>query len=521
MPELFEINSIGEIERAPLSNRKEIVNDMSKKTINKAADLFCGAGGLSVGVEQSKKVKVVIAVNHWIRAIETHSANMPDVTHFCQDVDTVNPVEMIKRGVNTLLASPECTNHCTAKGGRPYNEQSRSTAWHVLKFADAIRPDHVIVENVKEFMYWGPLFDFRSLTDSTIDWKKEKKGMTKARLKKELKDWESEKDLFGHDVRKLNTKKYKVLGRPIYQKRGEVFRAWCNSLKAMGFTVDYKMLNAADYGAATSRSRLFIVASRVKNVIPWPKPTVLEKDWKPARDIIDWSLPSVSIFDRAAHGKRPLSENTLKRIEAGIRKFWGDGFEPFIVTMYGQSTAHSVDAPLGTVTSQNKHALIEPFLIKYHGGRPRVHSIDEPIRTIDTSNRFGLVTPFLIKLYGTGKANSVEKPLGTVTAGGNKFAIASPFLVKYYGTGKANSVDKPVDTITTKDRFGLVEPCAQIEDGMYQLDLTLRMLEPHELAAAMGFPEDYKIYGSKADKVRQIGNAVSPNVAKALATAIM
>jgi DNA (cytosine-5)-methyltransferase 1 len=517
----------------------------------RAADLFCGAGGFTSGLLEALRgsghTVDLLAVNHWDIAIATHSSNHPGVRHICETLDSVDPRKVVPEGrLDLLLASPECTHHSNARGGKPMSDQSRSTAWHVLRWAEALYIEEIIIENVREFRDWGPL----------------------------------DKE-----------------GRPIKAKKGALYRQFLSSLRALGYSVDVRILNAADYGDATSRKRLFVRASRRSRKIRWPEATHTpagsvqetagQHPYRTAREIIDWDLPGKSIYGR----KRPLSPNTMRRIMAGLEKFSGLPFvvpqfssqgprsvdeplgtltttsrgvgicEPFLVPNFGERDGQaprcqSVDDPLPTVTSHGAGCLVEPFLVvlrnnqdaqsvdqpiptlcangnhlgvcepflvEYHGshkersdGDNRVRSVDEPLGTLDTSNRFAVAEPFLVNMKGQSNACSIDKPAPTITAGAPHLYVAEPYLTKYNGTGGAQSVDEPVDTITSKDRFGLVTP-ELVKDGeVAMLDIRFRMLQPHELSAAMGFPEDYDFAGNREAKVKQIGNAVAVNVAAAL-----
>jgi DNA (cytosine-5)-methyltransferase 1 len=515
-----------------------------------AADLFCGAGGTSTGLARACESLgmglSLIAVNHWDIAIKTHTANHPTAQHLCTSLDSVDPRKVVPSGhLHLLVASPECTHHSIARGGKPVSDQSRSTAWHVLRWAEALRIDSILIENVREFRDWGPI------------------GTN---------------------------------GRPLKTKRGDTYRAFLNSLRSLGYVVEDRILNAANYGDPTTRERLFIIARRGRRPITWPDashaadgrlPMGLEK-WKAAREIIDWSLVSQSIFTR----KRPLAPATLARIEAGLRKFGGANAEPFIAVLRRHGNGRSVDQPLPTLTaggehmglcepfvigqqscaaprSVNKplptiatagaislvqpfvailrgqskvrsieqplstlsttgahHALVEPFLVTANHGtdkregpgqyRRRSHSTDKPIPTLTGSKQFGLVEPFLVPFFGERdgqlpRVHSVDDPLPTVTSHGAG-GLVEPFISKYYGTGKAKPVSEPLDTITAKDRFALVT----VDGNEVTLDIRFRMLQPHELARAMSFDDDYLFSGTREQRVKQIGNAVPVNLAMAL-----
>lgn len=405
-------------------------------------DMFCGGGGESTGlIEAAREYDFNInmsAINHWERAIETHAANYPFAEHRIEDVQTINP-ESLKASVNTdlLWASPGCQHFSVARGGKPRNEQLRAPAWEVLRFVETLRPKRVIVENVPEFQSWGPL------------------------------DAE---------------------GRIIHSEKGKTFQVFIRGLQSLNYTVSHRVLCAADYGAPTSRRRLFIQAVRKdcgKRII-WPKPThckdgdLFLPKWRAAAEIIDWTIPCQLISER----KKPLAEATLRRIEYGIREYWGDYAEPFIARLYGQSTAERLDNPLSTIScSGAHHMLIQPFIsaLGQTSARQRNRSIDKPLSTICTKQEHCLV---------------------------------QPFITEYYGNGVNHQLGIPLPTVTTKERFAI---CGTT-DG---IELGFRMLQPNELSAATGFPEDYKFTGTKVEVVKQIGNAVPPNFAKALLETIL
>jgi DNA (cytosine-5)-methyltransferase 1 len=402
----------------------------------RAADLFCGAGGTSSGLVHAAKALDLqldlVAVNHWQTAVDTHTLNHPWARHLCADLGALDPSKVIPGGrLDLLVASPECTHFSVARGGKPCSDQSRASAWHVCHWAERLRIEHILIENVKEFATWGPLLP---------------------------------------------------TGRPDPAHRGDTFRAFVAALESMGYHVEHRILNAADFGDATTRRRLFLQADLTSKP-KWPNPSHAGR-WRPARDVIDWQLPSQSIFTR----KRPLCKRTLDRIEVGLRKFGGS---PFIAVLRGThesqagAWAKPLSDPLGTISAGGIHAgICEPFVVNVaHDGadNSRTRSVDAPLPCIPAGHR-------------------------------GELAVCQPFLTKYYGTGRARHVDQPLDTITSKDRFALVEPT--------RMDIRFRMLQPHELAAAMGF-DAYQFAGTKTDQVRQIGNAVSVRTSTALCTSIL
>ena len=434
-------------------------------------DMFCGGGGESTGlIEAAHDYNFDInmsAINHWERAIETHSKNYPFAEHRCENVQHIEP-ETLKASKNCdlLWASPGCQHFSNARGGKPRSEDSRSPAWEVIRFAEILRPKRIIIENVPEFRTWGPL-------DQN--------------------------------------------GKIISTCKGKTFNAFIAALRSYNYIVDCQVLCAADYGAPTSRRRLFIQAVRKDcgKKILWPEPTntkggdLLLPDWHSASEIIDWSIPSQIISQR----KKPLAAATMKRIEYGIKEFWGDAAVPFIAKLYGTSTAESLEKPLSTIScSGAHHMLIIPFLCRYNQGSNRVHSIKEPIPTLDCSNRYGLVEPFIC---GIGQSSAkqrnrrLEEPLSTICTK-QEHCLVSPMLIQYYGNGHAVQLDEPIPTLTTKDRYALVGT------DKFGIELGFRMLQPNELVAATGFPSDYEFTGSKVEVVKQIGNAVPPLLAKAV-----
>lgn len=368
-------------------------------------DYFAGGGGASLAIEDVLG-RVDYAVNHDVKAIAMHKANHPNTIHLCENVFRVDIEKLVAgRKVGLMHFSPDCTHHSRAKGGKPVKKQIRGLAWIVVRCARLVRPDVITLENVGEFRDWGPL--------------------TRC-------------------------------GRPNKDRKGQTFNFWVEKLKRYGYKVEWKKLKACDYGDPTIRERLFLIARCDGLPIVWPEPTHgpgLEP-FHTAAECIDWSIPCPSIFER----KKPLAENTMKRIARGLKKFVIDAEEPFIVGVggrAGQSPERSVEEPLGTVTAKGDRALVTPFLTKYHGFKSdsdaRGFKPDEPFKTLDTQNRFSLIMPYVARIGQTGGGDNysydVEKPLTTVTSKAEHLLIA-PHLSRQFGQGTGRRVDGPAPTIT-------------------------------------------------------------------------
>lgn len=384
----------------------------------RAADLFCGAGGTSSGAEATGGVRVHYACNHWDKAIGTHSANFPHTKHFHCRIDQVDPRECDK--IDLLFASPECTHHSRARGGRPTSDQQRAGAWCIMPWIEYHRPRWVIVENVVEFREWGPVDD--------------------------------------------------LTGRPLKSRRGAFFDAWLKMFWAAGYRVDVQVLNAADFGAATSRSRLFVIARKGNRNPVFPEPTHGQhtrgalpgmglSPWRPAAEIIDWSIPCPSIFNR----KRPLADKTLLRIEAGLRRFVG----PFVAQWDNHGGnghyVRDVDGPLGTQTTKANSGLVMPYQVVFRNNMDSA-DLSDPLSTITAGGgHHGVAIPFLSDVnhgnsgHSNGRSHSVDAPLGTVTARNGK-AIVTPFVLATGSGGAPRGIDSPVPTIVTRDGSAFVTP---------------------------------------------------------------
>jgi DNA (cytosine-5)-methyltransferase 1 len=347
-------------------------------------------------------------------------------------------------------------------------------------------------------------------------------------------------------------------GRIIKSQKGTTFRAFVNALRALGYRVDWRELRACDYGAPTIRNRLFMIARCDGLSITWPELTHGPRralPYRTAADIIDWTIPCPSIFDR----RKPLAEATLRRIAAGIKRYVLGAADPFIISIdhrgSGDGSIRSMGDPLTTITRKNRHALVTAFLAKHYGGVVG-QDVVFPIGTITTVDHHGLVTAnltrfhgksvgsdlteamptvmghakdglissHLVKLRGTCRdGQGVKVPMPTITSGGLHVGEVRAFLMKYYGTGgQLQSCSSPMHTIPTRDRMGLVT--VRIGGEPYVIaDIGMRMLTPRELFRAQGFPDSYRIdidvdgrRISKADQVRMCGNSVCPQVAEVL-----
>jgi DNA (cytosine-5)-methyltransferase 1 len=453
-------------------------------------DNFAGGGGASQGIYESTGRHVDIAINHDQDAIAMHEMNHPQTTHYCESVWDINPREVVAgRPVALAWFSPDCKHFSKAKGSKPVNKNIRGLAWIVIRWAATTRPRVIMLENVEEFKTWGPL----------------------------LKE-----------------------GIPDPDKKGHTFNSFVNALKRQGYQVEFKELRACDYGAPTIRKRLFLVARRDGQKIQWPKPThgalgsILVKKgrlktYRTAAECIDWTIPCPSIFTR----KKPLAENTLRRIAKGIQRFVIDSETPFIINdLVPFITEHAnasnqrnmpASEPLRTICAQPKgghFALVTAFIAKHYTGVTGVE-IDKPLPTVTTKDHNALVTSHMIKLRKNCIGHDMNEPMHTITSGGGHMGEVRAFLIKYYGNEKHGcNLNEPLHTVTSRDRFGLVT----IHGQEYQMiDIGMRMLSPRELFIAQGFPADYIIDldkdGNKITKANQTarcGNSVCPPLSKAL-----
>ena len=370
----------------------------------------------------------------------------------------------------------------------------RGLAWVALRWAATVQPRVIMLENVEEFVTWGPLAE-------------------------------------GPDGKM----------RPCPKNKGREFKSFTNALRRHGYAVEWRELRACDFGAPTTRKRLFLIARRDGRPITWPTPTHGRPDhpdvsagrlkpWRTAAECLDFSLPCSSIFERA----RPLADATCRRIAKGIMRYVVNAAEPFIVnTRNGERQGQAprvrgINDPAWTITAQGSQgALVTAFLAKHYGGVVGYGLQGEPLHTVTSSDHHSLVTSNLIKLRNNCTGQDNREPLHTITGHGEHFAEVRAFLIKYYGADQDPRLEEPLHTITTRDRFGLVTVAG--EDYAIA-DIGLRMLAPAELYRAQGFPADYiiewgidasgaRIPLTKTAQVRMCGNSVCPPLAAALVRA--
>jgi DNA (cytosine-5)-methyltransferase 1 len=539
-------------------------------------DLFCGAGGTTLGYELSGKAIVVAALNHDSKAIRSHWRNHPNVTHFEEDVRTLRMAGLMKLVTEArrrypqarlvLWASLECTNFSKAKGGQPRKADSRTLAWALVRYVDALRPDLIKIENVVEFMAWGPLDEN---------------------------------------------------GKPQSRRNGESWLKWRKKICSRGYVDSWRELNAADYGAYTSRNRLFGIFARCESWIKWPEPThakkpgegtlfAQRKKWRAVREVLDMHNTGHSIFWRT----KPLVDKTLERVYAGLIKFVAGGKNQFLAKIYAVSSTspgvYDIGTTAHTITTRDSQALVQAeFITKYYSGVPMSKNIpiSGPAGTIKTKDGQALV--FLAKNYsGAHNIQGVEVPLHTIPTK-DKFAVVEArFMNRQYSQGTPiASIDSPGDTITTVPKQQVVSawllnhnfsnigghvdepsptllasrkhyyivnpswtgaqadielPCPTViarqdksplyliacEEGnvavpvydtdsgvmkrikafmaLYNIiDIKMRMLSVRELLRIQGFGDQYILEGSQADQKKFIGNSVEPHVVCAWVNALV
>lgn len=409
-------------------------------------DNFAGGGGASTGIELATGRRVAIAINHDPDAIRMHRTNHPYTEHLQASVWDVDPVaECRGRPVGLAWFSPDCKHFSKAKGAAPVDRKIRGLAWITLRWAGKVRPRVIILENVEEFQTWGP-------------------------------------------VRR---------GKPVKKLAGTTFRKFISQLEALGYTVEFRELVAADFGAPTSRKRFYMIARCDGKPIVWPKPTHSKTGadglpkWRSAAEIIDWSLPCPSVFDTKAEimeryglkAVRPLAKNTMRRIIRGVDKFTVRSGKPFIVQQKFQNAAQNIEKPLTTVTAVGAHELCKPLLAPVtvtNTSNSVGATVGEPMNTVRTGGGGGqmLVTPFLSECNhsGGGHFAPVGDAYKTITAR-HTGGIVAPSLIQYHTeqteSVRASGLGAPINTVDASNRYGLTcENLVEYYTGGRPLDIT-------------------------------------------------
>jgi DNA (cytosine-5)-methyltransferase 1 len=437
-------------------------------------DNFAGGGGASTGIELALGRSPDVAINHDAEAVALHAANHPDTLHLCQNVWKADPRDVVRQAsalrcallgipfrilpVRFAWFSPDCKHFSKAKGSKPVEKGIRGLAWVVVHWAKLTLPDVIALENVEEFKDWGPL---------------------------------------------VPNDEGKLVPSPLPIHRGRTFKDWVRALRRLGYVVDHRELRACDYGAPTIRKRLFVVARRDGKPITWAEPTHARDGaggllpWRTAAECIDWHLDCPSIFDR----KRPLAENTLRRVARGVMRYVVNAEKPFIVGVggrMGQSPERPVDVPMQTITAKGDSAVVEPFiaglahgdsggrreyrvdepLTTIHAGggnhavvQPFISRVDqtsaverngiapigEPLRTVHTSNPFALIAP--LTHHGGDRSHPVDEPAKTITAAHRgEMALIVPHVTKFRGGATGSAADEPMGAQTTENHRAVVEP---------------------------------------------------------------
>ncbi|HTN63543.1 MAG TPA: DNA cytosine methyltransferase [Devosia sp.] len=452
-------------------------------------DSFAGGGGASTGIEMALGRSPDFAINHDAQALDLHRVNHPGTVHLNSNIYHVDPRDVVgRRKVGLLWASPDCKDFSKAKGGTPVRKHIRGLAWTVVLWIERARPRVIILENVEEFQQWGPVIDGP-------------KGPM-----------------------------------PDPERRGETFKEWTAAIRKHGYKVDWRELRACDYGAPTSRKRLFLIARCDGQPIVWPEPTHGDPTdpeviagrklpWRTAAEIIDWSQPCPSIFDTAeeiwekfgVRAVRPLAGNTEARIYKGYERYVANAAKPYIVTYnHGGDwfRGQGLETPFHTVTAaRDAHGLVVPhFSAAQHGGSMR--EADAPLRTIAASDKdqHQLVAAHLMTMRNAGKPfNEVDKPTHTITAGGaglslveTKIEKVAAFLAQHNTGMVGHSLDKPLSTILQRGTQQAVVSAGLLnQKGTAQANVSIHSPLPTICAGAVHAAEVraflMKYYGADQD----------------------
>lgn len=411
-------------------------------------DNFAGGGGASTGMELALGAPVDIAVNHNVDAIAMHKVNHPYTQHYQEDVWQVDPWEVTGgRPVGLLWGSPDCTHFSKAKGGTPVEKKIRGLAWVLMKWAGTVRPRVIMMENVEEFITWGPIIPMRVNGRCVKEIVKKKHGNCYITAEKgEVLPVEKQ-----HFV-------------PDKKRAGQTFKRFIEQFKALGYEVEWRILKACDYGTPTIRKRFHLIARCDGQPIVWPKPTHGKGDgllpYRTAADCINMNLPCPSIFGR----KKPLAVNTLRRIARGMDKFVIKNPSPFLMQMNFDNPPLDINKPLTTETSANHHYLLTPSLIQYHSeqskGEVRGQDLKNPLMTVDGSNRYGITAGYLSKYFSGEKQKGADlnEPCPTVTGIDHSAFVAVSLSSRYSdGTdGRGSKVDEPAPTVTGTNHSNLI-----------------------------------------------------------------
>lgn len=390
-------------------------------------DNFAGGGGASTGIELATGRPVNIAVNHDPAAVAMHRKNHRYTEHFCESVWEIDPKKVCRgRPVGLAWFSPDCKHFSRAKGGKPVEKKIRGLAWIALRWAGTVRPRVIILENVEEFQTWGPL----------------------------------------------------RRGKPVKSKQGQTFEKWKAQLVALGYRIEHRMQRMCDHGAPTIRNRFFLIARCDNQPIVWPQPTHGDPTseavrsgkllpWRTAAECIDFTLPCKSIFGR----KKPLADNTMKRIARGTDKLVLRNPQPFIVQVNhgGGFRGQSIDEPIQTITAKNGYGVADPKMtpyVMYNNGNNIPSGMDTSVHTVTTENGCFLTAPVMVPIgYGERKGqqpriNSVHEPISTIVSSGKQYLVA-PSLIQYHSETssaevRGQTLNRPLLTIDTSPRYALV-----------------------------------------------------------------
>ena len=478
-------------------------------------DLFCGAGGVTTGVEQAmmhdqKCASVIACVNHDPHAIASHLANHPDCVHFTEDIRTldVSPIVSMVQKIRkenpddkiVLWASCECTNYSRAKGGLPRDADSRTLPEHLFRYIEAIEPDYIQLENVSEFLAWGPM---------SVD------------------------------------------NQPISLYNGRYYVRWMNKVKRYGYDYEYRILNAADFGAYTSRKRYFGVFAKKGLPITFPEPTHCKnpepdlfgkdlKPWKAVKEVLDFEDEGESVFER----KKPLVDATLRRILAGLKKYVVKDEKTFLMKYFSGDDASkciSVNGPTGAITCKDHHALVTmDHFIDQQYGQSIPSPVDAPSGAITTTPKLNLVSirHWVMSTNFSNIGSSIDDPAQTVTANRKMmYLMNAQYNWPVYPTDRpcptiiARQDKRPIYAIFTHNgNNSTLADKEQDSETMHELkafcrehgiiDVKMRMLRIDELLPIMGFPKDYKLLGTKNENKKYIGNAVECGIARQLCESI-